>query len=57
MVKPVEVKALPNYKLWVKYSDGVQGEVDLSHLVGRVSFYYGMIIVNFKRFILERVVR
>ena len=28
MFKPVEVKALPNYRIWVKYSDGVQGEVD-----------------------------
>ncbi len=38
MLKPVEVKALPNYKLWVKYSDGVVGEVDLSALVGQGVF-------------------
>ncbi len=38
MFKPVEVKALPDYKLWVKYSDGVEGEVDLSHLVGKGVF-------------------
>jgi hypothetical protein len=36
--KPVKVKALANYKLWVKYSDGVEGEVDLSHLVGKGVF-------------------
>jgi hypothetical protein len=38
MFKPVEVKALPNYKLWVKYTDGVEGEVDLSHLIGKGVF-------------------
>jgi uncharacterized protein DUF2442 len=38
MFKPVEVKALPNYRIWVKYSDGVQGEVDLSHLTGKGVF-------------------
>ena len=38
MFKPIEVKALPKYKLWVRYSDGVQGEVDLSHLAGRGVF-------------------
>ena len=38
MFKPVQVKALPNYKLWVKYSDSVEGEVDLSHLAGKGVF-------------------
>ena len=38
MFKPVEVKALPNYRIWVKYADGVQGEVDLSHLAGKGVF-------------------
>lgn len=38
MVKPIQVKALPNYKLWIKYADGVEGEVDLSHLVGKGVF-------------------
>ena len=38
MFKPVEVKALPNYRICVKYSDGVQGEVDLSHLAGKGVF-------------------
>lgn len=38
MFKPIEVKALPNYKLWVKYSDGIEGEVDLSHLAGKGVF-------------------
>jgi hypothetical protein len=38
MLKPIEVKPLPNYHLWVKYSDGVAGEVNLSHLVGKGVF-------------------
>ncbi len=38
MFKPIEVKALPNYRLWVRYADGVAGEVDLSHLVGKGVF-------------------
>ena len=32
MIKPVEVKAIEKYKLFVKYSDGVEGEISLSHL-------------------------
>ncbi|MFQ5754136.1 MAG: DUF2442 domain-containing protein [bacterium] len=38
MFKPIEVKALPDYRIWVKYSDGVEGEVNLSHLVGKGVF-------------------
>jgi len=38
MFKPIEVKALPGYKLWIKYDDGVEGEVNLSHLAGKGVF-------------------
>lgn len=38
MFKPVEAKALPNYKLWLRYEDGTAGEVDLAHLAGRGVF-------------------
>ncbi|PKO23521.1 MAG: DUF2442 domain-containing protein [Chloroflexi bacterium HGW-Chloroflexi-1] len=38
MFRPVSVRALPGYKLWVKYSDGVEGEANLSHLVGKGVF-------------------
>lgn len=38
MFKPVEVKALSHYKLWLRYSDGVEGEVDLSNLAGKGVF-------------------
>ena len=36
--KPVEVKALEGYRLWIKYSDGVEGVVDLSDLAGKGVF-------------------
>ena len=38
MFKPVAVTALPEYKLRIEYADGVTGEVDLSHLVGKGVF-------------------
>jgi len=38
MLKLSEVRALPRYKLWVRYEDGVEGEVDLSHYVGKGIF-------------------
>lgn len=36
--KPIEVKPLEGYRLWIKYSDGVEGVVDLSDLVGKGVF-------------------
>ena len=38
MFKPVQVRPLSNYKLWIKYSDVIEGEVDLSHLAGKGVF-------------------
>jgi len=38
MLKPIEVKALSGYRIWVRFADGVEGEVDLSHLAGRGVF-------------------
>ncbi len=38
MLKPVDVKALPGYKLRIRYTDGVEGDVDVSHLVGEGVF-------------------
>ena len=38
MPKPIAVRALPGYKIHVRYSDGVPGEIDLSHLVGKGVF-------------------
>ena len=36
--KPVQVKALESFRLWLKYDDGTEGEVDLSDLAGRGVF-------------------
>jgi hypothetical protein len=38
MLTPLEVRALPDYRLWLRYADGVTGEVDLSYLVGKGVF-------------------
>ena len=38
MLKLVEIKALDGYRLWLRYADGVQGEVDVSDLAGRGVF-------------------
>jgi hypothetical protein len=38
MLRPVEVKALEGHKIWIRYADGAEGEVDLSHLAGRGVF-------------------
>lgn len=33
-----EANARSPYRLWVKFADGVEGEVDLAHLVGKGVF-------------------
>lgn len=38
MRKPIEVRALPDYKIWLRYDDGVAGEVDLSQFAGKGVF-------------------
>lgn len=38
MFKPVKIKALPDYKLWIRYEDGSEGELDVSNLAGRGVF-------------------
>lgn len=35
---PIEVKPLENYQIWIKYSDGREGIVDLSDLAGKGVF-------------------
>lgn len=36
--KPVEVKALKNFRIWLRYDDGTEGEVDLSDVAGHGVF-------------------
>ncbi|MBI3319570.1 MAG: DUF2442 domain-containing protein [Candidatus Omnitrophica bacterium] len=38
MVRLIAAKPLPQYTVWLKYDDGVEGKVDLSHLVGKGVF-------------------
>ncbi len=38
MFKPVKVTPLRDYKIRICYADGLKGDVDLSHLVGKGVF-------------------
>lgn len=38
MPRPTQVRAGQNYRLWLRYDDGTEGEVDLSSLAGRGVF-------------------
>lgn len=38
LIRPTLVEPRPSYRLYLEYSDGTKGEVDLSHLVGRGVF-------------------
>ena len=38
LINPISVRALPNYRLYLEFSDGTKGEVDLSDLAGKGVF-------------------
>lgn len=38
MVRPVEVRPLPEYRIWIEYDDGESGEIDLYHLSVKGAF-------------------
>ena len=38
MIQPTEVHPRAGYCIWLRYSDGVAGEIDLSHLAGKGVF-------------------
>lgn len=38
MTRPVEVRPLQNFRIWLRYDDGTEGQVDLSDLAGRGVF-------------------
>lgn len=38
MLKVSDVRALPGHRIWVRYQDGVEGEVDLSENAGKGVF-------------------
>jgi hypothetical protein len=38
MKKAIEVRPSADYRVWIRFDDGVQGEIDLSDLAGRGVF-------------------
>ena len=38
MRRPVAIKPLKDFRLWVQYADGIEGVVDLSEFAGRGVF-------------------
>ena len=38
MIRPIGVEAKQTYQIWLKYEDGVNGELDLGHLAGKGVF-------------------
>ena len=38
LVQPVAVEPRDGYRIWIRYSDGPEGEIDLSHLAGHGVF-------------------
>jgi hypothetical protein len=38
MIHPVSIEALPGYRIHVRYSDGAEGEIDLSDFAGKELF-------------------
>ena len=34
MIRPINVKALSKYRIWLEFDDGVSGEIDLSDMAG-----------------------
>ena len=37
--RPTSVAPLDGYRIWLRYEDGVAGEIDLSHLAGKPAFW------------------
>ncbi len=48
MIKISEARPLVDYKIWLKFADGISGEVDLSSLAGKGVFRYWNQYENFK---------
>jgi len=38
LIRPVRVEARPNYHIYLEFSDGTKGEVDLSNIAGKGVF-------------------
>jgi hypothetical protein len=55
MVTPkiLEARPLDGYKIWLKFNDGIAGEVGLSHLTGKGVFTFWEESENFKKVSIE----
>jgi hypothetical protein len=51
--KILEARPLDGYKIWLKFDDGINGEVDLSHLAGKGVFAFWNNYENFKKLSIE----
>ena len=51
--KILEARPLDNFKIWLKFNDGIAGEVDISHLAGKGVFAFWNNYENFKKFSIE----
>jgi hypothetical protein len=51
--KILEARPLDGYKIWLKFDDGIAGEVDLSHLAGKGVFVSWNNYENFKKVSME----
>ena len=38
MIRPTAVEARDNYRIWIKFEEGEEGEIDFSHLIGKGVF-------------------
>lgn len=38
LIRPVEVQARQPYRIWLRFDDGIEGEIDLTHLAGKGVF-------------------
>lgn len=54
IMHPIEVKALDDFKIWLKYPDGVKGELDLSDLNGKGVFVFWNDYSNFQKVYLDK---
>ena len=53
--KLIEVKPLPEFKLFVKYQDGTEGKTDLSHLAGKGVFSFWNSPGNFEKVYIDEI--
>ncbi len=51
--KILEARPLDGYKIWLKFEEGIAGEVDLSHLAGKGVFAFWKNYENFNKVSIE----